>query len=161
MHEVSNICILYINTPLGTRISFRKKRPSKVRLFDLQYCLIWNLNYFHSFSYCPATKFPLGHTRLIHLAKLRNRHIQTLVQFGLPPLYHIWPTRFEVIHTVSRHFILTQRRKPNITGATVLPGWSSSYSVTALFLETLNTAKRYHIRTQMENVHFFYIIIQD
>ena len=30
MHEASNICILYINTPLGTRISFRKKkkRPS-------------------------------------------------------------------------------------------------------------------------------------
>ena len=38
---------------------------------------------------------------------------------------------------------------------------TSSYSVTALFLETLNTAKRCHIRTQMENVHFFYIIIQD
>ena len=38
---------------------------------------------------------------------------------------------------------------------------TSNYSVTALFLETLNTAKRYHIRTQMENVHFFYIIIQD
>ena len=34
---------------------------------------------------------------------------------------------------------------------------TSSYS----FLETLNTAKRYHIGTQMENVHFFYIIIQD
>ena len=38
---------------------------------------------------------------------------------------------------------------------------TSSYSVTALFLESLNTAKRYHIRTQMENVHFIYIIIQD
>ena len=38
---------------------------------------------------------------------------------------------------------------------------TSSYSATALFLETLNTVKRYHIRTQMENVHFFYIIIQD
>ena len=38
---------------------------------------------------------------------------------------------------------------------------TSSNTVTALFLETLNTAKRYHIRAQMENVHFFYIIIQD
>ena len=30
------------------------------------------------------------------------------------------------------------------------------YSVTALFLESLITAHRY-IKTQMENVHFFYI----
>ena len=29
MHEVSNICILYINTPLGTRISFKKNDPLK------------------------------------------------------------------------------------------------------------------------------------
>ena len=35
----------------------------------------------------------------------------------------------------------------------------SSYSVTALFLESLITAYRYHIGTQMENVHFFYISI--
>ena len=34
---------------------------------------------------------------------------------------------------------------------------TSSYSVTALFLESLITAYRYHIRTQMENMHFFYI----
>ena len=34
---------------------------------------------------------------------------------------------------------------------------TSSYGVTALFLESLITAHRYHIRTQMENVHFFYI----
>ena len=33
----------------------------------------------------------------------------------------------------------------------------SSYSVTALFLESWISAYRYHIRTQMENVHFFYI----
>ena len=34
---------------------------------------------------------------------------------------------------------------------------SSSYNVAALYLESLITAYRYHIRTQMENVNFFYI----
>ena len=33
---------------------------------------------------------------------------------------------------------------------------TSSYSVTVLFLDSLITAYGYHIRTQMENVHFFY-----
>ena len=34
---------------------------------------------------------------------------------------------------------------------------TSSYRVTALFLESLVTAYRYHIRTQIEKVHFLYI----
>ena len=34
---------------------------------------------------------------------------------------------------------------------------TSSNSVTALFLESLITAYRYHIRTQIATMHFFYI----
>ena len=34
---------------------------------------------------------------------------------------------------------------------------TSSYSVAALSLESLVTAYRYHIRTQMEKVYFLYI----
>ena len=51
---------------------------------------------------------------------LESLRIDTAVQY--------WPTdrlvlayHFEVIHPVIRRFISTQRRKPNITGATVPP----------------------------------------
>ena len=86
MHEVSNMCKLYINTPLGTRISFRKKRPSKVRLFRFAILSYMKFKLFSFFFLLSSYEISIGHNRLIHLAKLRNRHIQTLVQFGLPPL---------------------------------------------------------------------------
>ena len=39
-----------------------------------------------SFFFLPSSyEISIGHTRLIHLAKLRNRH----VQFGLPPLDNV------------------------------------------------------------------------
>ena len=41
---------------------------------------------FSFFFLLSSYEISIGYTRLIHLAKLRNRRIQTLVQFGLPPL---------------------------------------------------------------------------
>ena len=84
IHEVSNICILYINTPLGTRISFRKNDPLNaiIRFAILPY-MKFKL---FSFFFLPSSyEISIGHTRLMHLAKLRNRHIQTLRLVWLPP----------------------------------------------------------------------------
>ena len=42
-----------------------------------------------SFFFLPSSyEISIGHTRLIHLAKLRNRH-KHYVQFGLPPLDNV------------------------------------------------------------------------